>query len=165
MKKTWKLLFLLAICFMANPLFAASNSASRPYYVTLDPVPLKAKPSASSKNLGSIEYASAVYVMDTQKNWSYVCLIEDNSVQGWVPSTSLTTKKIKEKSKAASANADEIALAGKGWNKTIEANYSQEYELDFTEVDYVESFCLSDDYDQILTFEEDGWLYFEGDAK
>ena len=130
-----KLLLIMAIICLALPIFAAPKTQ----YVAIDPAPLKAKPAASSKKVGSVEYASAVIVVKTEKSWVYVQLVDDKSVEGWLPASALTSKKIKDKSSATSANADEIALAGKGFNSTIEAVYAEQYEMNFDIVDYIET--------------------------
>lgn len=152
------ILFLAIICFiagMASPVFAAS-SKQKTQYVTNDPTPLKAKPAASAKKIGSIEYASAVTVLKTEKAWVYVQLVDDTSVEGWIPATSLTDKKIKDKAKAASADADELALAGKGFNSTIEAVYADQFEVNFGVVDYIET--LGADEEAFILFARNGQL-------
>lgn len=151
MKKLTVLLFVLCL---ALPTFAASKPKTQ--YVAIDPAPLKAKPAASSKKVGSIEYASAVLVLQTEKSWVYVQLVDDKSVEGWLPASALTTKKIKDKKNSTSANADEIALAGKGFNSTIEAVYAEEYELNFDIVDYIES--LRAEQEEAIAFAKAGQL-------
>ena len=123
---------------MTLPVCAAS-SKQKTYYVAIDPAPLKAKPSASAKKTGTVEYASAVIIVKTEKSWAYIQLKDDTTVEGWLPESYLTDKKIKVKAEAASANADEIALAGKGFNSTIEAVYAEQYEVNFALVDYIET--------------------------
>ena len=143
---------------MTFPLCAASTKSSKQktQYVAIDPAPLKAKPAASSKKIGTVEYASEVIVLKTEKSWAYVQLASDSSVEGWLPESALTSKKIKEKSKAATANADEIALAGKGFNSTIEAVYADEFEVNFDIVDYIES--LGADSEEVIYFAQQGQL-------
>ena len=63
---------------------------------------------------------------------------------------------IKEKAKAASADADEIALAGKGFNSTIEAIFAEEFEVDFGVVDYIES--LGIESEEAAVFAREGEL-------
>lgn len=149
-----RLTILFVVLCLAVPMFSASKAKTQ--YVTIDPAPLKAKPAASSKKVGSIEYASAVIVLKEEKAWVYVQLVSDKSVEGWLPASALTTKKIKDKANATSANADEIALAGKGFNKTIEAVYAEEYELNFDIVDYIES--LGADEYEAIAFAKEGQL-------
>ena len=149
-----KLTLLLVVLCLSIPVFSASKTKTQ--YVAIDPAPLKAKPAASSKKIGSIEYASAVLVLKGEKSWVYVQLVGDKSVEGWLPASALTSKKIKDKANATSANADEIALAGKGFNSTIEAVYAEQYELNFDIVDYIES--LGVDQDDAIAFAQAGQL-------
>lgn len=149
-----KLTLLLVVLCLSIPVFSASKTKTQ--YVAIDPAPLKAKPAASSKKIGSIEYASAVLVLKEEKSWVYVQLVGDKSVEGWLPASALTSKKIKDKANATSANADEIALAGKGFNSTIEAVYAEQYELNFDIVDYIES--LGVDQDDAIAFAQAGQL-------
>lgn len=149
-----KLFVLLFVAGLTLPVFAASKT--RPKYVTLDPAPLKAKPAAAAKKIGSAEYASSVVVLKEEKGWCYIQLSEDNSVEGWIPATALTDKKIKDKKNATSADADEIALAGKGFNSTIEAVYAEEFEVNFDIVDYIET--LGADTETAVEFARAGGL-------
>ena len=149
-----KLIVLLVAFCLAVSSFAASKTKTQ--YVAIDPAPLKAKPAASSKKVGTIEYASAVLVLQEEKSWVYVQLAEDKSVAGWLPASALTSKKIKDKVDATSANADEIALAGKGFNSTIEAVYAEQYELNFDIVNYIES--LGAEQEEAIAFAQAGQL-------
>ena len=149
-----KFTILLVVLCLAAPVFSASKPKTQ--YVAIDPAPLKAKPAASSKKVGSIEYASAVLVLKEEKAWAYVQLVDDKSVEGWIPTSALTPKKIKDKANATSANADEIALAGKGFNSTIEAVYAEQYEMNFDIVDYIES--LGADQNEAIAFAQAGQL-------
>ena len=101
------ILFMLIIGLTA-PVLAASKTKSK--YVTLDPAPLKAKPSSAAKKTGTAEYASAVIVIKEEKGWCYVQLASDKSVEGWIPASALTDKKIKE---LDSLQADEKELFAK----------------------------------------------------
>ena len=149
-----RLTLLLLVLSLALPMFSAPKAKT--LYVAIDPAPLKAKPAASSKKVGSVEYASAVLVIKEEKSWVYVQLVEDKSIEGWVPASALTSKKIKDKANAASANADEIALAGKGFNSTIEAVYAEQYEMNFDIVDYIET--LGADQEEAIAFAQAGQL-------
>ena len=149
-----KIVLILAVLCLLTPIFSASKTKTQ--YVAIDPAPLKAKPAASSKKVGTIEYASAVEVLKEEKAWVYVQLVEDINVQGWLPASALTSKKLKGKGAAASANADEIALAGKGFNSTIETVYAEQYEMNFSVVDYIES--LGADQNEAISFAQEGKL-------
>ena len=149
-----KLLLLFVVLCLAVPSFSASKTKTQ--YVAIDPAPLKAKPAASSKKVGSVEYAAAVRVIKEDKSWVYVQLVDDESVEGWLPASALTSKKLNDKGSSASANADEIALAGKGFNSTIEAVYAEQYEMNFDIVDYIET--LGADQEEAVAFAKEGQL-------
>ena len=149
-----KTVILLLFLGLALPLCAASKT--KIMYVRLESAQLKAKPASSSKKVGTAEYAAAVNVLKTENTWSYVQLADDTSVEGWLPTSALTSKKIKDKDSAASANADEIALAGKGFNSTIEAVYAEEFEVNFDIVEYIET--LGTDPEDAVVFARAGNL-------
>lgn len=151
------ILFILAVG-LTLPVFAASKSKSKTttMYVTVDSAQLKAKPAASSKKIGTVDYKTPVIVLQSEKSWYLVQLADDNSIEGWLPASALTSKTIKDKNKAASADADEIALAGKGFNSTIEAVYAQEFEVNFDIVDYIET--LGADTEAAVAFARQGEL-------
>jgi len=141
------------------PVFSAAGK--RPLYVTLDTAELREKPSAVSKKVGTMHYGDMVLVLEEKKNWSFVCSYEgEDSVQGWLPSSALTKKKILTAGNKNSADADEIALAGKGFNSTIESVYADEFEIDYSDVDYVESQYVSDEL--VIQFIEEGKLFLGG---
>lgn len=149
------LLFLLFLLFAASavPLFAAGPKTA---YISLDPASLKESASSFSKDIGTVEYGSKVLVLEEKKNWARIELYDNRSVTGWVPSSALSTKKIKAKGSGATADADEIALAGKGFTATIEAVYADEYSIDYSAVDYAE--LQTPSQDAILEFIREGGL-------
>jgi len=136
------------------PIFSAPKT--KPQYVAIENAVLKAKPSTGSKKVGSVEYAQAVLVLKSEKSWVFVQAQDDESLEGWLPASALTSKKIKEKAKAASADADELALAGKGFNSTIETVYAEQFEVSFEVVDYIET--LSSNDEEAVIFAREGQL-------
>lgn len=152
--------FILLVAAAAYPLFAAPSSKTM--YVSLDPVSLKESASSFSKDVGTIEYASKVRVLEEKKNWVHIELESNPGINGWVPSSALSSKKIKAKGTGTTADADEIALAGKGFTSSIEAVYAEEYAIDYSAVDYAEEQAAS--MEDILTFIREGGLA-EGGAE
>ena len=155
MKRFLKKFIILAMVLgLVCPVFAASKTKTM--YVRLESAQLKAKPASSSKKVGTVEYAAAVNVLKAEDSWSYVQLADDTSVEGWLPNSALTSKKIKDKNNAASADADEIALAGKGFNSTIEAVFAEQFDVNFGIVDYIET--LSAPTEEAVIFAKEGQL-------
>lgn len=158
MKKIKKVVLGLLICMSFAPAFAKDNSSAQIMYVTLDPAPLKEKASPVSKDLGTLDYATPVYILEEKKSWIYVSAIDNESITGWIPATSVTRKKLKANEISATANAEEIALAGKGFCSAVEAVYAEEYDFDFSDVNYIEEQAITD-YNEILDFIEEGHLF------
>lgn len=148
------LLVLAVTAFSVLPLYAAPSSKTM--YVSLDPAPVKESASSFSKDVGSVAYGDRVLVLEEKKNWMRIECVDDTSVTGWVPASALSTKKIKAKGTGTTADADEIALAGKGFTSTIEAVYAEEYDIDYSAVDFAEEQTAS--VDAILDFIREGGL-------
>lgn len=153
-EKFIRFLLIAFIVVTAYPLFAASSSKTM--YVSLDPASLKESASSFSKDVGTVGYASKVRVLEEKRNWVRIELESDPSVSGWIPSSALSSKKIKAKGSGTTADADEIALAGKGFTATIESAYANEYSVDYGPVNYAEEQAAS--ADDILAFIREGFL-------
>ena len=153
-EKFIRFLLIAFIVVTAYPLFAASSSKTM--YVSLDPASLKESASSFSKDVGTVGYASKVRVLEEKRNWVRIELEDDPSVSGWIPSSALSSKKIKAKGSGTTADADEIALAGKGFTATIESAYANEYSVDYGPVNYTEEQAAS--ADDILAFIREGFL-------
>jgi len=65
-----------------------------------------------------------VEVLEDRGAWKKV-VVPDGRIQGWIHASALTTKKIALQAGKAdvktSVTGDELALAGKGFNATVEA--------------------------------------------
>jgi hypothetical protein len=53
-----------------------------------------------------------------------------------------------DKDVEAAANSDELALAGKGFNKQVEEQYKKETRLDYSQVDKMEKIVVPQQYVQ-----------------
>ena len=141
MKK--RVLFLAIVALLSFQAVFSAEKSSKTMYVNLSPAELMEKPSVRAKKVTSLEYGTKVTMVKEKSNWTYVILDEDSSVYGWVPSGALTKKKVSTKNLASSASASEIALAGKGFSASIEDEYARNYEINFNDVDYIESLGVS----------------------
>ena len=128
-------------------------------YVCSENVPMKAKPRVTSKTCKFLEYGDIVKILDEDKSWAFV---EDlNGEKGYVHTSALTKKKIINSRNKVSANAEELALAGKGFNSSMENFYSDEFNIDYKKVDEIEKNEVS--YESILDFMEEGNLVISED--
>ena len=109
-------------------------------YVIFDSAPVKKKSSALSEQIATLPYSTQVYVIERKKGWVCIAVAKDESIKGWVPENSLNKKKIKSKGSTTSVDAKEIALAGKGFNSTIEESYAKTKKINFKNVDIIENY-------------------------
>lgn len=141
--------------------FAAGNKNQ---YVSVQAAQVKAKPSQFAKTVAALKYGDEVSVVSVDKAWTKIKSL-DGKAEGWLPASSLTTKKliVKVKSeKKTSANATELALAGKGWSDGYESAIAKSSPKDYNykAVDTVEAFA-SNDMDTI-DFIKEGELFLGG---
>jgi SH3-like domain-containing protein len=145
-----------ALILMAAVAFAAP---SRQMSVTVRETQLRATPSYLGKILAVLAYGDRIQVLSEQSGWARVS-IPGQGHEGWVNLSALTEKRIVLKAGAenvqSGASAGEVALAGKGFNKEVEARYQQEKNLDYTWVDRMEGFTVSPE--EVLGFLQQGSL-------
>lgn len=112
------LIFLILICF-SYCIFAESNEKQNLRYVSADSIAVKQKPSVRAKQLHTLSYADVVIFKGEQGNWSYVIFQDDQNIKGWVNTSALSKRKIVANGRERFMEADEIALAGKGLDKSL----------------------------------------------
>ena len=125
---------------------------------------LRNKPSFLGKIVANLNYADRVTVENEQDDWFKV-KPENVSTSGWVHVSALSSKKIvlKQGSKdvTSAASSDELALAGKGFNKQVENNYKRKNKnADFTWVDKMETYVVSQK--EMQRFMKEGGLKANG---
>ena len=139
MKKVILIIFLTLLLF---PVFGAPN---KPQYVSVSNAVVRAKASQFSNSVGTLEYGEAVTIEKVENGWSNITS-SDGKITGWLPNSSLTAKKllVEVSSKKTTANAKELALAGKGFDKNFEDTFAEENDVSFEQVDEVESFAATE---------------------
>lgn len=125
---------------------------------------LRNKPSFLGKIVLSLNYADPVTVKQEENNWLEVSP-ENKNQGGWVHVSALSSKEIilnpgsKDIEKAASS--DEVALAGKGFNKEVEQDFKKKNKnIDFSWIDQMEKFVISSN--EMQSFLKQGGLQAEG---
>ncbi len=152
MKKTIRILGIL-LC--AAALFAVQNGET--VYVAVKKAAIKSGTGNFDKVVAQASYGDELVVDKASNKFHRVHKASDPSITGWIPATSVTTKKIVASSKKVTASADEIALAGKGFSEQVEDGYkTSNKKLDYASVDKLESFRITDS--SLKTFLEDGDL-------
>jgi uncharacterized protein YgiM (DUF1202 family) len=120
---------------------------------------IRATPSFMGKILGVLAYGDRVTVLAEQSGWARISLPSGKG-EGWVSLSALTKKRVVLKSGSqevsSGASSGEVALAGKGFNQEVEAEYRDEKQLDYSWIDRMETFRVSPE--QILAFLQQGGL-------
>ncbi len=107
---------------------------------------LRTRPSFLGQVTASVGYGDRVTVLDEKSGWIQVRT--GNGQTGWIHNSALTEKKVVlnagQGDVATGASGSELALAGKGFNDEVEAEFrSENPDLDYTWVDRMETFRLT----------------------
>ncbi len=103
-------------------------------------------------SVAKIAYGTELVVLEENGSWLHVQM-RGKDVEGWINVSKVTERKI---STSSSADAREIALAGKGFSEEVENLYSQSGKGNFDAVDQVER--SSADFGEIRSFIAEGSL-------
>jgi SH3-like domain-containing protein len=107
---------------------------------------IRATPSYLGQLVAPLNYGDRLQVLEQQGEWCKVTAPGGQS--GWVHNSALTKKKVVLKAGAqdaqTAASDDELALAGKGFNKEVEADFkAKNKNIDFAWVDKMEKFKVA----------------------
>ena len=146
---------------MALNIFSAFTAEPKPQYVQVDSAIVRVKASQFASSAGTLKLGDKVKVTSKGKSWSCISS-EDGKIKGWLPNSSLTTKKlIVNINGKTSANAKELGLAGKGMDKAFEKVYSQANEISYAQVDKIETNACSEK--DAIAFIKEGQLNAGGE--
>ncbi|WP_407400750.1 hypothetical protein [Treponema sp.] len=135
-------LFFTAFCFAEKKIYVNTNSAD-----------LMNKKSLFGKMVTKVSYGAELIVLDADGDWTYVQVSGKPSIKGWVKTNKTSERKISSK---GSANAKEIALAGKGFSAEIENLYANSENGNYKAVDELEK--STQDMAKLNDFIEEGKL-------
>lgn len=128
-------------------------------YVSVEEAELKDGTSFFSKKIGSLLYGDEVIVLQEKGKWKEIQLAKNSSISGWVNTSSLTKKKIVVSDSRVSASAEELALAGKGFNAEIEEEYKKQGNVNYEAVDKLEKNRI--EFTRVLDFMRAGCLIIQ----
>lgn len=119
---------------------------------------LRSQPSFIGAVITNVTYGESVGVESEANGWVRVRVVRTGQI-GWIHRSALSDKAITLKSgtltTGSSATGDELALAGKGFNKEVEQQFrSKNPRVDFSWVNQMEHFTISDQ--QIQMFLKEG---------
>lgn len=108
---------------------------------------VRSAPSFLGAILSKVSYGDRLFVQEEKEAWVKVS-IPGKKVEGWIHSSALTSKIVVLRAGASdvkqAATTDELALAGKGFNKQVEKEFrGKNPRLDFTLIDKMEKISVS----------------------
>ncbi len=141
--KQWMAAVLVA-CAVAFP--RLSGAAETVLNVQVQEAQLRGTPSFLGKPVATVAYGDRVSVLASQGDWRQVRSAKGSS--GWLHQSALTAKTIKLKAGAQdvarTASGEELALAGKGFNSDVEADFKgKNPKIDFAWIDRMEQIKVS----------------------
>ncbi len=131
--------------------------------VQVKKAPVRSAPSFfSGKIIKNLAYGNRVAVLSQKGKWIKVAA---RGATGWMHASALTKKKIIKRAGAGDvekyARSDEVALAGKGFNKQVEARFmAKNPKISFRWVNRMEAFNVYPS--EVRRFLRQGKLSFEG---
>ena len=140
-----KIIALLVLALGLSVPILAASTGSRVMTVQVQKAQLRATPSFLGKVINEMPYRTQVDLIKEQGDWMQVRAA--SAAIGWVHKSAVTSKRIRMTSgsgdAATSASGDELALAGKGFNSDIEAQYkSRNKTADFAPVDAMKNIVI-----------------------
>ena len=139
------LLFTLCLAFLAVQTAWGADAGSMSVQVKQSQV--RTAPSFMARIVATLQYGDRVDIVSSQGTWTQV-FVSTGGVKGWVHTSALTKKKIVLKAGASdvskTATSDELALAGKGFNKKVESEFrTKNRNLDYAQIDKMEKIKVS----------------------
>lgn len=149
----------LTMIFILAALTYSAAALPKMMSVTVQQTKARSSPNFLGKIVADLSYGDRLQVIEEKDGWVKV-LLPVGEEEGWVHESALTKRtiilKAGESDVAQSASSSEIALAGKGFNEQVEAQYQQEKQLDYTWVDRMEDFTVT--WEAIQEFVDQGGL-------
>jgi uncharacterized protein YgiM (DUF1202 family) len=118
---------------------AAQTLAGKTMYVTAKTVDLKSSSAFFSDVKGTLVYGDSVTVVQEYGRWTEVRAAEKQNLSGWIAAANLTSMRLLSGgSSSTTASANELALAGKGFNQEVENSYKTSGNLNYDAIDAIE---------------------------
>lgn len=132
------LLVALFLCVFGRPLFSATTEFLS---VQVKKGPLRSTPSFLGSVTATLAYGDKVELIEDKGAWKMVAI---RKIKGWMHMSALTTQTIALQAGKANvktgATTSELALAGKGFNAKVEAEFKKKNKnFDYDTVDRMEA--------------------------
>ena len=137
-----KLIIVLTVLLVLTPVFAL-DVGDEPA-VSVRDGDLRSAPGFLARITSQVDYGESVRILEIRGDWLRV-RAAGSGAEGWLHSSVVAEKEDLRLERADGASTGgttsrEIALAGRGFNEQVEAQYKSEKGLDFTLVDEMEEY-------------------------
>ena len=132
-----KIIILLCLFACVAAMAMAQAKAGGTMYVAIKKLDLKSSTGVFAKTQATLQYGAQVTIVQISGKWAQVRLASDASQTGWTATANLTAKRVVEGA-SATASAQEVALAGKGFSEEVENAYKANGKLNYADVDRTE---------------------------
>ena len=149
-----KLFVLLALALLVSSALFAQIARGGTAWVSAKSVTLKSSTWFFAGTKGTLQMGAQVAVLQVNGNWAEVRSQNNSSLSGWTAVSNLSPRRIVSTGTGASAN--EIALAGKGFNQEVEDSYKSKGSYNYADVDKTEAITVSQD--ELYKFITEGHL-------
>jgi hypothetical protein len=143
LSRIWITAFVLTAVFCG---LAAPAGAGQPMSVQVRTGHVRAAPTFLARIVAEVSYGERLEVLAQQTAWCRVA-VPGSGRQGWIHISALSAKPIVLRQGAAGdhgATRDELALAGKGFNRQVETAFrARNPQMDFTWVDRMEGITVT----------------------
>ena len=134
---------LLVFCLVLLTVSAAVGEGRKEMSVQVKQGQVRATPSFLGKILATLSYGDRVEVLEDKDGWIRI-VPPGKRPPGWMHSSALSEKRIVlkagKKEAEIAASSGELALAGKGFNADVEAEFKRKHkEIDFTWIDRMQT--------------------------
>lgn len=149
-----KLLFLFTLTLMVSLSLSAQISKGGTAWVASKTAALKTSTWFFAGTKGTLQMGDQVTVLQVSGNWAEVRAASNSSLSGWTSSSNLSARKIVASGSVVTAN--EVSMAGKGFNQEVENSYKGTGDFNFADVDKTEAITVP--LEELYKFVVDGHL-------
>ncbi len=165
--RTRRVVVIALLLLAAAAVFAADPLPERS--VIVKETQVRDKPSYAGKILGKLVYTDRVQVLEMPAGSSWVKVrLAAKKLEGWVHVSALAKDekpvvRAGSTDAAAAASGSDVALAGKGFNPEVEAEYRKDPTLNYAAVDEMERYAVASA--ALSAFALQGGLLMEGGGR
>lgn len=134
-------LLVLLLSVFSRPLFSATSEFLS---VQVKQAQVRSSPSFLGSVTGAVTYGEKVELIEDKGAWKLVAI---RKIKGWMHVSALTTKTVAlqagKTDVKTGASSSELALAGKGFNAKVEAEFrNKNKNIDYAWVDRMEAYAI-----------------------